>query len=98
MTAGFLADGRPPGAVPAHHGKNHREIKRAVVVGERTEGVLTREAATGWTPPGGRRTGRAINPITDTDREGAGITPDIETPAGPAFGRAHELAPRHVAA
>jgi C-terminal processing protease CtpA/Prc len=77
---------------------NLQTRKRAVIVGERTKGGAH---------PGGRYrvdthlkaavpSGRAINPITDTNWEGVGITPDIETPAELAFDKAYELALRHV--
>ena len=37
-------------------------------------------------------TGRAINPITLTNWEGTGVTPDVTTTASDALNRAHLLA------
>lgn len=77
---------------------NLQTRNRARVVGERTRGGAH---------PGGRYqvsphlqaavpSGRAINPITGTNWEGTGITPDIEVPAADAFDRAYRLALEHV--
>ncbi len=70
---------------------NLKNLKRAVIVGETTGG--------GANPGGGRRTGehfvtfipsgRAINPITKTNWEGTGVTPDIAVPADQALLTAH---------
>ena len=68
--------------------------KRAVIVGESTGGGAN---------PGGPieinkyfsinvPTGRAINPITQTNWEGTGDIPNIETTAINAFNKAHALA------
>jgi C-terminal processing protease CtpA/Prc len=40
--------------------------------------------------------GRAVNPVTGTNWEGTGITPDLEVPADQAFDRAYRLALEHV--
>jgi hypothetical protein len=69
-------------------------LKRAKVIGETTGG--------GAHPGGGHRinehfmmfvpTGRAINPITNTNWEGTGVKPDVEVPAEKALETAHRLA------
>jgi C-terminal processing protease CtpA/Prc len=41
---------------------------------------------------------RAVNPVTGTNWEGIGVVPDVEVPAGEAFGYAYEKALRHVLA
>jgi C-terminal processing protease CtpA/Prc len=66
---------------------NLKNLKRATIIGETTGG--------GAHPGGGFRinehfgvfvpTGRAINPITKTNWEGTGVTPDINVPADQAF-------------
>lgn len=66
---------------------NLKNLKRATIVGETTGG--------GAHPGGGFRinehfgmfvpTGRAINPITKTNWEGTGVTPDIDVPADQAL-------------
>ena len=73
---------------------------RATLVGERTGG--------GANPGGEYRidthlkaavpSGRAINPVTGTNWEGTGVTPDIEVPADAAFDAAYRLALDHVLA
>lgn len=73
-------------------------LGRATIIGERTKG--------GANP--GRRyrigshlqlfvpQGRAINPVTGTNWEGTGVTPDLEVPAEDAFGVAYRMALDHV--
>ena len=66
---------------------NLKNLKRATIVGETTGG--------GAHPGGGFRisehfgmfvpTGRAINPITKTNWEGTGVSPDIDVPADQAL-------------
>ena len=66
---------------------NLKNLKRATIIGETTGG--------GAHPGGGFRitehfgmfvpTGRAINPITKTNWEGTGVTPDISVPADQAL-------------
>jgi hypothetical protein len=70
---------------------NLKNLKRARIVGETTGG--------GAHPGGGRRinehfaiwvpSGRAINPISKTNWEGTGVTPDVEVPADHALKVAH---------
>jgi len=70
---------------------NLRNLERATLVGETTGGGAhpggTRIATDRymiWVP-----TGRAINPITDTNWEGTGVEPHIKVPAGKALETAH---------
>jgi C-terminal processing protease CtpA/Prc len=66
---------------------NLKNLKRATIVGETTGG--------GAHPGGGHRvsehfsmfvpSGRAINPITKTNWEGTGVTPDVDVPADQAL-------------
>lgn len=77
---------------------NLKNLKRATIVGETTGG--------GANPGGGRRlnehfgvfipTGRAINPITKTNWEGTGVSPDVEAPADKALKIAHLAAMKKV--
>jgi hypothetical protein len=79
---------------------NLKCLKRATIVGETTGG--------GAHPGGMRRihehfgvfvpSGRAINPITKTNWEGTGVTPDIPAPADRALPTAHLDALRKIAA
>lgn len=73
---------------------NFKTRKRAIIVGESTGGGAN---------PGGPieinkyfsinvPTGRAINPITQTNWEGTGVLPNIETTSNNAFNKAHLLA------
>jgi hypothetical protein len=76
-----------------------KNLKRATIIGETTGG--------GAHPVGFRRinehfgigvpAGRAINPITKTDWEGTGVTPDVEVPAALALKTAHVVALRKLA-
>jgi hypothetical protein len=73
---------------------NMQTQKRATLVGQTTGG--------GANPGGTRRindnltvfipTGRAINPITNTNWEGVGVIPEVETTVEEALVKAHELA------
>ena len=73
---------------------NLKNLKRAVVVGRTTGG--------GAHPVEGRRINdafmvmvpfaRAINPVTKTNWEGVGVTPDVEAPADQALSVAHQAA------
>jgi C-terminal processing protease CtpA/Prc len=73
---------------------NLKNLKRATIIGETTGG--------GAHPGGGFRitehfgmfvpTGRAISPITKTNWEGTGVTPDIAVPAEQALLTARVLA------
>lgn len=73
---------------------NMQTQKRATLVGQVTRGGAN---------PGGLRwinnklevfipTGKAINPITKTNWEGVGVTPDVETTFKEAYVKAYELA------
>ena len=73
---------------------NLKHLERATIVGQRTGGgahpggleVVTDEFLV-WTP-----SGRAINPITGTNWEGVGVTPDVEVSEKNALSKAIELA------
>lgn len=77
---------------------NLKNLKRATIVGETTGG--------GAHPGGGFRinehfgmfvpTGRAISPITKTNWEGTGVTPDISVPADQALLTARVMALKKV--
>lgn len=79
---------------------NMKNLKRATIVGQTTGG--------GAHPGGTRRLpngfsvfiprGRAINPVTKTNWEGTGITPDIETDLEDALDVAHAKALETIAA
>jgi len=79
---------------------NLKSLKRATIVGETTGG--------GAHPGGPRRindhfaiwvpSGRAINPITKTNWEGTGVTPDVDVPADQALKVAHIAAMNKVLA
>jgi C-terminal processing protease CtpA/Prc len=70
---------------------NLKNLKRATIIGETTGG--------GAHPGGTRRvtehfavwvpSGRAINPISKTNWEGTGVTPDVAVPADQALATAH---------
>jgi hypothetical protein len=70
---------------------NLQTQKRATIVGETTGGGAhpggpqpINDHFAVWVP-----SGRAINPITKTNWEGAGVKPDVEVPANQALGTAH---------
>lgn len=70
---------------------NMKVLKRAIIVGETTTGAANpgrdfrvNEHFSVFIP-----TGRAINPVTNTNWEGVGIKPDIEVPASKALTVAH---------
>jgi hypothetical protein len=73
---------------------NLKNLKRVTLVGETTGGG----AHPGGAVPVGDHfavfvpTGRAINPITKTNWEGIGVTPDVAVPADKALETAHERA------
>lgn len=77
---------------------NLKHLKRATIIGEVTGGganpgydhQLTKHVSV-FIP-----NGRAINPITQTNWEGVGVIPDIETSKEEAFGTAYKLALHHV--
>ncbi|UQV44163.1 S41 family peptidase [Janthinobacterium lividum] len=77
-----------------------QQLKRATLVGETTGGGAN---------PGRMRelgshfaafipNGRAINPISKSNWEGSGVTPDIGVPASEALEKAHQLALERLAA
>jgi hypothetical protein len=70
---------------------NLKHLERATLVGETTGGgahpggsVVATDRFMVWVP-----TGRAINPITNTNWEGTGVSPHIETPAADALNIAY---------
>jgi hypothetical protein len=73
---------------------NLKNLKRATIVGETTGGG----AHPGGVIPLGDHfaafipTGRAINPITNTNWEGTGVEPDVKVPAKQALDVAHQRA------
>ena len=77
---------------------NLKNLKRATIIGETTGG--------GAHPGGPRRinehfaiwvpSGRAINPISKTNWEGTGVTPDVDVPADQALKVAHIAAMNKV--
>jgi C-terminal processing protease CtpA/Prc len=78
---------------------NLKNLKRATIVGETTGG--------GAHPTMGKRVddhfmigvpfARAINPITKTNWEGTGVTPDVAVPADQALETAKQLAAEQLA-
>lgn len=73
---------------------NLKHLKRATLVGETTGGgahpggsVVATDRFMVWVP-----TGRAINPITNTNWEGTGVSPHIKTPAADALDVAYTKA------
>jgi hypothetical protein len=79
---------------------NMKSLKRAILIGETTGGgahptnaMVVQEKFVLRVP-----VGRAINPITKTNWEGAGVTPDIQVPAPQAFDRAYAMAVEKLAA
>ncbi|MDQ3276935.1 MAG: S41 family peptidase [Bacteroidota bacterium] len=70
---------------------NLKNLKRATIVGETTGGgahpggtMPATDRFTVWVP-----TGRAINPVTNTNWEGVGVKPDIDVKADEALLTAH---------
>lgn len=77
---------------------NLKNLKRATLVGETTRGgahpgrIHRLDAHfTVYIP-----NGRSINPITGTNWEGCGVTPDIAVPRDEALPTAHRLACQHI--
>jgi C-terminal processing protease CtpA/Prc len=73
---------------------NLKNLERATLIGETTGGgahpggsVVATDRFMIWVP-----TGRAINPITNTNWEGTGVSPHIDVPAGNALDVAHTKA------
>jgi len=70
---------------------NLKNLNRAILIGETTGGgahpgsiVTATDNFTVWIP-----SGRAINPITNTNWEGTGVTPHVKTTSQEALGIAH---------
>jgi len=79
---------------------NMKNLKRATVIGETTGGgahptdaMIVLENFILRVP-----VGRAINPVSKTNWEGTGVTPDISIPAPQAFDRAYTMAVEKLAA
>jgi len=79
---------------------NMKNLKRATVIGETTgggahptNGMIVQENFILRVP-----VGRAINPVSKTNWEGTGVTPDIPVPAAQAFDRAYAMAVDKLAA
>lgn len=79
---------------------NLKNLKRATIVGETTGGgahpggpARINAHFQVWVPRG-----RAINPITKTNWEGTGVTPDVDVPAPLALKTAHVLALKKIVA
>jgi hypothetical protein len=77
-----------------------KNLKRATLIGETTGGGAhgggdrrADDHFTVWVPYG-----RAINPITKTNWEGVGVTPDVAVPAARALHQAHTTALRQLIA
>jgi C-terminal processing protease CtpA/Prc len=78
---------------------NLKNLKRATIIGEVTGG--------GAHPVSGHRIddhfmigvpfARAVNPISGTNWEGTGVTPDVEVPAAEALDVANEMASEQIA-
>jgi C-terminal processing protease CtpA/Prc len=77
---------------------NLQQLGRAVVVGERTRGgAHPREGFTVHPHlEASVPIARAVNPVSGTNWEGTGITPDLEVPADAAFAVAYGRALDHV--
>ncbi len=79
---------------------NMKNLKRATLIGETTGGgahptdaMIVQTDFVLRVP-----NARAINPITKTNWEGTGVTPDIQVPASQAFDRAYTMALEKLAA
>ena len=79
---------------------NMKNLKRATLIGETTGGgahptdpKIVQEKFILRVP-----FARAINPISKTNWEGTGVTPDVQTPAAQAFDRAYRMAIEKLAA
>ncbi|OGD28520.1 MAG: hypothetical protein A2Y56_01440 [Candidatus Aminicenantes bacterium RBG_13_63_10] len=79
---------------------NMKNLKRATIIGETTGGgahptnaMIVQENFILRVP-----VGRAINPVSKTNWEGTGVTPDIPVPAPQAFDRAYAMAVEKLAA
>ena len=79
---------------------NMKNLKRATIIGETTGGgahptnsMIVQEDFILNVP-----VGRAINPVSKTNWEGTGVTPDIQVPAAEAHDRAYQMAVEKLAA
>jgi hypothetical protein len=79
---------------------NMKNLKRATVIGETTGGgahptrsMIVQNDFLLRVP-----FARAVNPVSKTNWEGTGVTPDIAVPAAEAFGKAYALAVERLAA
>lgn len=79
---------------------NLKNLERATLVGETTGGgahpggrITATDRYQVWVP-----TGRAINPVTNTNWEGTGVTPHIEVPQADALDKAYLLALENLVA
>jgi len=79
---------------------NMKNLKRATIIGETTGGgahptnsMIVQEDFILNVP-----VGRAINPVSKTNWEGTGVTPDIQVPAAEAYDRAYQMAVEKLAA
>ncbi|HJZ50454.1 MAG TPA: S41 family peptidase [Roseiflexaceae bacterium] len=77
---------------------NLKNLKRATIVGEVTGGGAHPVGSFAITPHVGAHipVGRAVNPISGTNWEGTGVTPDIAVPQEDALRTAQILALRYV--
>jgi len=77
---------------------NLKHLKRATIIGEVTGGGAHPVGGFAITPHVGARipVGRAINPISGTNWEGTGVSPDIAVPQADALRTAQTLALRYV--
>jgi len=73
---------------------NLKNLERATIVGETTGGgahpggtQIATDRFVVWVP-----SGRAINPITETNWEGTGVTPHVDVPREEALAKAHLMA------
>jgi len=85
-------------SAPESFAYNLQALKRATIVGETSAGGANpgrefriNEHFAVFVP-----TGRAINPVTGTNREGTGVKPDLEVPARQALKAAHLAALRKL--
>lgn len=79
---------------------NMKNLKRAIIIGETTGGgahptdsMIVQEDFILNVP-----VGRAINPVSKTNWEGTGVTPDVPVPAAQAYERAYAMALEKLAA
>jgi C-terminal processing protease CtpA/Prc len=79
---------------------NLKQLKRATLVGEATGGGANPGRWQELSPylAAFIPNGRAINPITKTNWEGSGVSPDLGVPATEALATAHKLALKNIAA